>query len=99
MSRETLHLLLTGLQVLWPLLGVLWTAGLLFQLLMIRNRKPGIKLFDRRLMYNPFNVQFFGSEYLTLQGLRWRNLSWICYSSFAAIFILIVGLFLYVKRM
>ena len=97
MNKEAIQLLMNSLQVLWPLLGVMWLAGLLFQILMISNRKPGIKLFDERLMYNPFNLQFHGDEFLTLTGLKWRNLSWICYGVFAGILIAIFGVYYYVK--
>ncbi len=97
MNREAFQLLMNTLQMVWPFLAITWLAGLFFQILMIRNRKPDVKLFDHRLMYNPFNVQFYGSEYLTLTGLKWRNLSWICYGVFAAILVLIFGIYYYVK--
>jgi hypothetical protein len=97
MNKEAFRLLMHMLQMLWPLLAIIWGAGLLFQVLMIRHRKPEVKLFDRRLMYNPFNAQFYGSEYLTLDGLKWRNLSWICYGVFAAILVVIFGIYYYMK--
>ena len=97
MDKSAVSLLTTSLQVLWPLLAILWFLGLFFQFLMIRNRKPGVKVFDQRLTYNPFNVQFFGAEFLTLKGLKWRNLSWICYGAFAGILILIFGVYYYLK--
>ena len=97
MNKEAFQLLMNTWQLLWPLLAVSWTAGLVFQVLMIRNRKPGVKLFDQRLLYNPFNVQFYGDEYLTLAGLKWRNLSWICYGAFAAILVVIFGIYYSVK--
>jgi hypothetical protein len=97
MNKEAFQLMMNILQVLWPLLGIMWFAGLFFQLLMIRHRKPGIKLFDQRLMYNPFNLQFHGDEYLTLTGLKWRNLSWLCYLVFAGILVAIVAVYYYVK--
>ncbi len=97
MNKGALQLLVNSLQVLWPLLGVMWVAGLFFQILMIRNRKPGVKVFDQRLMYNPFNLQFYGEEYLTLTGLKWRNLSWLCYGIFAGILIAIFAVYYYVK--
>jgi hypothetical protein len=98
MDRDALRMLITALQFLWPYLAGLWGLGLVFQVLMIKNRKPGVELFDQRLMYNPFNVQFYGDEYLTLRGLKWRNLSWICYGSFAAILILLIGSYYYFKK-
>ncbi len=97
MNKEALQLLVHSLQTLWPLLAVMWLAGLFFQVLMIRNRKPGVKLFDERLMYNPFNIQFHGDEFLTLTGLKWRNLSWICYGVFTGILIAIFAVYYYVK--
>jgi len=47
------------------------------QILMIFNRKPGVRLFQARFLYNPFAMQFRGRIYLTDRGLFWRNLSWI----------------------
>jgi hypothetical protein len=57
-----------------------------------------VKFFDQRLMYNPFNIQFYGDQYLTLKGLKWRNLSWLCYGAFAGILILIFGVYYYLKK-
>ena len=62
---------------LWILLLILWASIVFFQILMIRHRNDGIKLFDSRLLFNPFNVQFFGKKYLTDKGLVYRNKSWI----------------------
>ena len=98
MDKNAISLLTTGLQVLWPLLATLWFLGLFFQVPMIRNRKPDVKFFDRRLMYNPFNIQFYGDQYLTLKGLKWRNLSWLCYGAFVGILILIFGAYYYLKK-
>jgi len=98
MERTTLQMIIDALKFLWPYLAGLWGLGLAFQVLMITNRKPGVKLFDQRLMYNPFNVQFYGDEYLTLAGLRWRNLSWICYGFFAAVLGLLLGTYYYIKH-
>jgi hypothetical protein len=98
MDTSAISLLTTSLQVLWPLLASLWFLGLFFQFLMIANRKPGVKFFDQRLMYNPFNIQFYGDQYLTLKGLKWRNLSWICYGAFVGILILIFGVYYYSKK-
>jgi hypothetical protein len=98
MDKTAVSLLMNSLQVLWPLLAVMWFLGLFFQMLMIANRKPGVKIFDQRLMYNPFNVQFHGGEYLTLRGLKWRNLSWLCYGVFAGILVAIFAVYYFVKR-
>jgi hypothetical protein len=98
MDREAFQMLIKGLQFLWPYLAGLWCLGLVFQVLMIANRKPGIKLFDQRLMYNPFNVQFYGDEYLTLRGLKWRNLSWLCYGAFGVILVLLFGSYYYFRK-
>jgi hypothetical protein len=49
-------------------------------------------------MYNPFNIQFYGDQYLTLKGLKWRNLSWICYGVFAGILVLIFAVYYYIKK-
>ena len=65
---------------------------------MIRNCKQGVKLFDQRPMYNPLNVQFSCDEYLALTGLKWRNLSWICYGVFAGILVVIIAVYYVVKR-
>ena len=98
MDREAVLMLMKALKFLWPYLAGLWALGLVFQMLMIANRKQGVKLFDQRLMYNPFNMQFYGDEYLTLKGLKWRNLSWICYGAFALILILLFGAYYYFKK-
>jgi hypothetical protein len=97
MDREALAVLIKALKFLWPFLAGLWVLGLVFQFLMIANRKADVKIFDRRLMLNPFNLQFFGDRYLTLRGLKWRNLSWICYGAFAVILVLIFGMYYYFK--
>jgi hypothetical protein len=98
MDTSAVSLLTNSLQVLWPLLAILWFLGLFFQFLMIANRKPEVKLFDQRLMYNPFNIQFYGAEYLTLNGLKWRNLSWICYGVFAGILATIFAVYYSIKK-
>ena len=87
----------TGLIVLWVLLALLWVLGIIFQVLMIANRKPGIGLFDRQLMFNPFNVQFFGDEYLTPRGMQWRNLSWFCFGVFVAVIVLVFAAYYYLR--
>lgn len=38
----------------------------------VKARSPEVKLFDRRLLYNPFNVVLF-PEYLTASGLEARQ--------------------------
>jgi hypothetical protein len=98
MDRGAFMMLINALKFLWPYLAGLWCLGLFFQVLMIANRKPEVKLFDQRLMYNPFNVQFYGDTYLTLNGLKWRNLSWICYGAFAVILILLFASYYYFKK-
>lgn len=98
MDRNAMQLLFTSLQVLWPLLAALWFLGLIFQVLMIVNRKPDVKVFDQRLMYNPFNIQFYGDQYLTLKGLKWRNLSWICYGAFGGILVLVFAVYYSIKK-
>jgi hypothetical protein len=50
---------------------------LVSQLMMITNRKSGVKLFDASLFGNPFAIQFYGQKYLTDRGLFWRNVSWL----------------------
>ncbi|MDA8098329.1 MAG: hypothetical protein M0042_01735 [Nitrospiraceae bacterium] len=97
MDKKAITMLFANLQSLWPYLAGLWMLGLIFQFLMIANRKPGIKVFDQRLMYNPFNLQFYGAEYLTLTGLKWRNLSWICYGVFVLVLIGLFGVYYYQK--
>jgi hypothetical protein len=62
----------------WLILGLSAILGIIFQILMIANRKPGMALFQERLLFNPFHMQFRGSYYLTSTGIYWRNLSWIC---------------------
>ncbi len=89
--------LILSLKTVWPYLAVLWFLGLFFQILMIANRKPGIRVFDRQLAFNPFNLQFYGDQFLTLKGLMWRNLSWICYGVFSAILIVIIAMY-YMKK-
>ena len=65
----TLKLLLFGIAALS------WIACFVSQLLIMVNRKPGIKLFQLRLVFNPFLIQFGGRYYLTNQGIYWRNVS------------------------
>jgi hypothetical protein len=63
-------------------------AFVLTQFCMVANRKPDVKLFQARLLYNPFNVQFQGRYYLTERGIYWRNISWVCFAFF------MIGMFL-----
>ncbi len=76
--------------ILWIVLVIIFLVGVIYQILMIKNRKSGIKLFDSKILFNPFNTQFFGNKYLTDKGLYWRNKSWL----FLIIFLLIIILFL-----
>ena len=57
------------------------------QVLMILNRKPGVKLFQARFLFDPFTMQYRGRFYLTERGLFWRNVSWAS----GAIFMLGLG--------
>ena len=52
---------------------------LISQVLLLVNRKPGVKLFQARLLYFPFMMQFRASYYLTKKGVFWRNVSWVSY--------------------
>lgn len=67
-----------------PFFFSLWLLCAVSQVLMIINRKPGVRLFQARFLYNPFVMQFSGRAYLTDRGLFWRNLSWFS----GAIFVL-----------
>ncbi|NTW59028.1 MAG: hypothetical protein HGB21_07765 [Nitrospirae bacterium] len=98
MDKSAVSLLTTSLQVLWPLLAILWFLGLFLPFLMITNRKPAVKVFDQRLMYNPFNIQFYGEQYLTRKGFKWRNLSWLCYGVFVGILVMIFAVYYSVKK-
>jgi hypothetical protein len=73
------------------LLFVVIILGIVFQLLMIQCRKPEITLFDKKILFNPFNLQFFGQKYLSEKGIYWRNKSWLCFGAF---FITIIIMFL-----
>ena len=74
------------------ILIILWICGVVFQFLMIRNRKSEIRIFDRRILFNPFNIQFFGEKYLTKEGCHWRNKSWLCFGVFVVTIIIILSL-------
>lgn len=65
---------------------------------MIANRKPAVKVFDQRLMYNPFNSQFYGDQHLMFKGPKWRNLSWICYGVYVGILALIFAVYYHIKK-
>ena len=52
--------------------------SVVFQFLMLANRKPGVGLFQARFLYIPFNIQFAGNYFLSEKGVFWRNLSWFC---------------------
>jgi len=68
--------------VFWILCAISLILFNVFQFLMIFNRKPGIKFFDPRFLYNIFHIQFFGDKYLTNRGLHWRKLSYNCFLYF-----------------
>jgi len=65
---------------------------------MIRNRKPDVKFFDRRLMYNPFNIQFLRRPVSDAERIEVAKLSWLCYGAFVGILILIFGVYYYLKK-
>ena len=56
-----------------------WLFAIASQLLMVAHRKPGIKLFEARFLYNPLMMQFWGHYCLTEKGIFWRNFSWFCF--------------------
>jgi len=68
--------------LIWLILFVALIQGIIFQFLMVRYRKPKVKLFDSKILFNPFNVQFFGQKYLTEKGIHLRNKSWLYISVF-----------------
>jgi len=74
---------------IWIFLLILFILGVIAQMLMIHNRKPGVNLFDRRLLFNPFNIEFFGRKYLTKKGIYWRNKSWLYFGIFVFIILLL----------
>jgi len=71
---ELLYKILSVLTV--PFFFSLWLLCLVSQVMMIINRKPSVRLFQARFLYNPFHMQFRGRVFLTARGLFWRNLSW-----------------------
>ena len=62
--------------------------------MMIRNRKSDIKMFDKKLLFNPFNIQFFGDRHLTEKGLYFRNKSWM----YLALLIIIIVIILIISQ-
>lgn len=74
------------------LVGSLFVFALYAQIRMIQNRKE-VSLFDKRILFNPFNIQFFGERYLSDVGLEWRNKAW---RSIALVIALISVIFLFV---
>jgi hypothetical protein len=64
-------------RVLFVFFVLCWTTFMISQVMMIMNRKPGVKLFDPDFFGNPLTVQFYGSKYLTARGLLWRRISWL----------------------
>jgi hypothetical protein len=70
-------------ELLEPLLLILvWIICVYSQFRMLANRKPGVRLFQARVLYCPFLMQFRGQYYLTSKGIFWRNLSWGCFAVF-----------------
>ena len=53
-----------------------WFLALISQFLIIANRKPGVGLFEKRVLYNPCFLQFGGRHTLSERGRLWRNVSW-----------------------
>lgn len=78
--------------IIYVILLVSWVLGIVFQFLMMKNRKKKVKLFEHRILFNPFNLQFFGKKYLTEKGIYWRNKSWIFFSIFVITIIVILSL-------
>jgi len=74
------------------ILLVTWILGTISQFLMIRNRKEGVKLFESKFLFNPFNMQFFGQKYLTEKGIYWRSKSWLFYGVFVIAIIILLSL-------
>ncbi len=74
---------------------LVFTFVVVCQVLMVRNRKSDINLFDRRILFNPFNIQFFGEKYLTGKGIHWRNKSWLCLGIFVITIMIILSLKLF----
>lgn len=74
-------------------LVVLFSLGVLLQVLMVRNRKSEIKLFDKKILFNPFNLQLFGNKYLKEKGIYYRNKSWVCIALFIFIILIVMGLY------
>ena len=68
--------------------AILWTICFVSQFMLIFNRKPGTKLFQLRLIVNPFFMQFGGRYYLSERGIYWRNISWISAVLFAMVIML-----------
>jgi hypothetical protein len=63
--------------IIFPAFIVFWIVNLFSQIMMIFNRKAGVRLFDASLFGNPFAIQFFGRKYLSKRGVFWRNISWM----------------------
>ena len=69
---------------------LLWIVCAIGQVIIIANRKPAIKLFEPRLLFNPFFLQFGGRYLLTEKGIFWRNVSWTCCILFGVLWMVIV---------
>ncbi len=55
---------------------LLWILAVVAQILMVTNRKSGVKLFQAQFLFNPLHMQLLGRRYLTEKGIFWRNVSW-----------------------
>lgn len=75
----------------WLFLVLPLIFATVFQILMVINRKPDVKLFYSKFLYNPLAIQWGGKSYLTNKGRRWRDLSWLC----IGLFLLELGLLFY----
>jgi len=68
----------------------LWLLSIISLFLMVRHRKTGVRLFDSRLLFNPFNLSLLGTKYLTQEGIYWRNRFWICFTIFTLVILFIL---------
>jgi len=76
--------------IIWLSLLSLLLLGIISLFLMVHHRKVGVRLFDYRLLFNPFNLQFLGIKYLTQEGIYCRNRAWLCFGICALLILFIV---------
>jgi hypothetical protein len=69
-------------QILWFGSVLAWIVAVIAQFNVIVNRNPGVKLFQARLLFIPFIMQFGGRYFLTNRGMLWRAVSWGCFATF-----------------